>query len=61
MLDSYSASVASTGMPKGLDGSGSTTGASGWFTNSTQVAYRVVWGTRDANNNLYLGHLVKEL
>ena len=55
MLDSYSASVASTGMPKGLDGSGSTTGASGWFTNSTQVAYRVVWGTRDANNNLYLG------
>lgn len=55
MLDSVSAAVASTGMPKGLDGSGTTTGSSGWFTNNTQVAYRVVWGTRDANNNLYLG------
>lgn len=29
--------------------------ASGFMANNSQVAYRVVWGTRDANNNLYLG------
>jgi len=55
MLDAYNGAVYSTGMPQGLDGSGSTTGASGMMSNNTQVAYRVVWGNRDANNNLYLG------
>lgn len=28
---------------------------SGFMANDTQVAYRVVWGARDANSNLYLG------
>lgn len=55
MLDAYNGTVYSTGMPKGLDGSGSTTGATGFMANNTQVAYRVVWGSKDANNNLYLG------
>mgnify|MGYP003404498105 FL=1 len=55
MLDSYAGPVYSTGMPKALDGQGLTTGSSGMMANNTQVAYRVVWGTRDANNNLYLG------
>lgn len=55
VLDVYTGPVYSTGMPKGLDGVGSTTGASGMMTDNTQVAYRVVWGSRDANNNLYLG------
>lgn len=55
MLDSVSGSVYSTGVPKGLDGSATLSGASGFFTANTQVAYRIVWGTRDANNNLYLG------
>ncbi len=27
----------------------------GFFTNNTQVAYRIVWGLRDNNNNLILG------
>lgn len=55
VLDVYTGPVYSTGMPKGLDGVGSTTGASGMMTDNTQVAYRIVWGSRDANNNLYLG------
>lgn len=55
VLDVYTGPVYSTGMPRGLDGVGSTTGASGMMTNNTQVAYRVLWGSRDANSNLYLG------
>ena len=55
VLDIYSGPVYSTGMPRGLDGVGSTTGASGFMNNNTQVAYRIVWGSRDTNNNLYLG------
>lgn len=43
-----------SGAPAGLDGSGTTTG-SGWFTDQTQVAYRIVFGYTDANNNLILG------
>jgi hypothetical protein len=55
VLDNISGPVYSTGMPAGLDGSGVTTGASGFMTTNTQVAYRIVWGSRDFNNNLYLG------
>lgn len=55
VLDAYNNPVYSTGMPPGLDGSGVTTSASGFLTNLYYVAYRVVWGSKDANNNLYLG------
>ena len=55
VLDAYNGTILSTGMPRGLDGVGSTTGSSGMMSNNTQVAYRIVWGSRDANNNLYLG------
>ncbi|WP_413581102.1 hypothetical protein [Bdellovibrio sp. HCB288] len=55
VLDSYAAPVYSTGMPRALDGSAATTGASGFMADDKQVAYRIVWGSRDANNNLYLG------
>lgn len=55
VLDNYAGPVYNSGMPRGLDGTGSTTGASGFMTDQTQVAYRIVWGSRDANNNLYLG------
>lgn len=54
VLDAYNGTVYSTGMPQGLDGSGSTTGASGYLSNLNFVAYRVVWGSKDANINLYL-------
>lgn len=55
VLDAIAGPVYNTGMPKGLDGVASTTGGSGFMATNTQRAYRVVWGTRDANNNLYLG------
>lgn len=55
VLDVYTGPVYNTGMPQGLDGVATTTGASGFMTNNTQVAYRIVFGSRDANNNLYLG------
>lgn len=55
VLHSYNGSVYNAGMPKGLDGSATLTGASGFMTNDTQVAYRIVWGSRDDANNLYLG------
>lgn len=54
-LDSITGVIRPAGTPQGLDGSGTTSGASGWFPNNTQVAYRVVWGYVDANNNTILG------
>lgn len=53
-LDTYNGSITFSGAPTGLDGSGTTTG-SGWFTNNTQVAYRIIWQYTDANNNLVRG------
>lgn len=55
VLDAYTGPIYNTGMPRGLDGVGAVTGASGFMATNTQVAYRIVWGSRDANNNLYLG------
>lgn len=55
MLDAIAGPIYSTGIPKGLEGELTLTGSSGFMTNDTQVAYRILWGTRDANNNLYLG------
>jgi hypothetical protein len=44
------------GVPKGIDVTGSTTAtASGFLADSKAVAYRVVWGIRDANGNVVLG------
>lgn len=53
-LDLLTNAIKPSGAPAGLDGAGSTTG-SGWFTNNTQVAYRILFGYTDANNNLILG------
>lgn len=45
----FSASaLANAGGFQGLDGEGSTTGASGWMTNNTAVAYRMVWSYDDS-------------
>lgn len=54
-LDSLTATPTDSGMVKALDGNGAVTGASGFLANNNQVAYRVVWGKRDANDNLILG------
>ncbi len=55
VLDNYAGPVYSTGMPRGLDGSGVLAGSSGMMANNTQLAYRILFGSRDANNNLFLG------
>ena len=55
VLDNYAGPVYATGMPKGLDGEASLSGVAGFLAANTQVAYRIVWGSKDANSNLYLG------
>jgi len=44
-----------SGVPAALGGSGATTGAGGFMSNNTNVAYRVLWGYKDSNDNLILG------
>lgn len=55
MLDQYNGQIYGTGLPRALDGIGTNAGSSGFQKNDTQVAYRILYGTRDVNNNLYLG------
>lgn len=40
---------------KALDGEAALTGASGFMADNTQVAYRVLWGSKDLNDNLIPG------
>lgn len=54
-LDAINATPRRAGAPQGQSGEGSTTGSSGFLPDQTNVAYRIVWGYRDANNNLILG------
>lgn len=54
-LDSVTGVPVLAGVVKGLDGSGTTTGASGFMSHNTNVAYRIVWGYTDANGNVILG------
>lgn len=54
-IDTVTSSPFAAGAPKGLDGSAAVTGGSGWFNNNSNVAYQVVWGYIDANNNTILG------
>ncbi len=55
-LDVFSGTPTATGAFKGLDVQVTgTSGSSTWLTNSYRTAYRVVWGYKDANNNLILG------
>jgi hypothetical protein len=54
-IDSLTGTPRPSGSPKALGGEGSTTGSSGFLLNDSAVAYRMVWGYRDANSNLILG------
>lgn len=54
-LDALTATPVDAGAPKALNGTAVTTGASGFMATNTQVAYRIVWGFKDLNNNLILG------
>jgi len=54
-LDALTATPVDAGAPKALNGTAVTTGGSGFMATNTQVAYRIVWGFKDLNNNLILG------
>lgn len=54
-LDSLAGTIQDAGAPTGLDISGSLTGTVGFLADDSNVAYRILWGYRDANNNLVIG------
>lgn len=54
-IQTLSGTVGNAGVPKALDGEGTTNGSSGFLANNFNVAYRLVWGIKDDNNNLLLG------
>jgi hypothetical protein len=54
-LDSLTATPILAGTPQALDGNAVVTGASGFMANNSQIAYRIVYGYNDRNNNLILG------
>lgn len=60
LATSYANALAGTQIDITSTGTGTHTvtptgSASGFMATNTQVAYRIVWGARDANSNLYLG------
>lgn len=54
-IDALTATPRKAGVVKALGGTGALSGASGFMATNTAVAYRLVWGYKDANNNLILG------
>jgi len=54
-LDSISATPVTAGVPEALDIITALSGTSGFMADDTAIAYRIVWGIIDANDNLILG------
>lgn len=55
-LDSLTGTISSSGMPTALDGTATVNAAAtGWMTDSTNSAYRMVWCYEDANDYLVMG------
>lgn len=54
-LDAIDATPRKAGVVKALGGTGTLSGSSGFMDTDTAVAYRLVWGYVDTNNNLILG------
>ncbi len=54
-IDSITATPRRAGVPEALAGTTTLIGTTGFLLNDTAVAYRIVWGYTDANNNLILG------
>ncbi len=54
-LDAYNSTPVLAGAPQALGGTAATTGATGFMTNNTNVAYRITWAYEDANNNFIEG------
>ena len=55
VIDTYNGKVFDAGAPQGLDVNAALLNASGPFLGNNQINYRVLFGRRDANNNLILG------
>jgi len=55
VLDLITNDPVPAGAYKALGGVGVTTGATGFMTDDTAIAYRIVWGRVDVNDNLVLG------
>ncbi len=54
-LDAITSTPKKAGVVQALSGTGAVDGASGFLTNNHSVAYRLVWGYVDENNNLIVG------
>lgn len=54
-LDAINATPRKSGVVRALGGTASLTGSGGFLVDDSAVAYRLVWGYIDANNNLILG------
>lgn len=54
-IDSHTATPALAGVPKGLDIALTVNGSSGFLSDQFAVAYRIIWGIKDANDNLIRG------
>lgn len=54
-IDTITSTPRKAGVVKALGGSGALSGSSGFLLDNSAVAYRLVWGYRDSNNNLLLG------
>lgn len=54
-LDAILSTPRQAGVPQALGGSGATTGATGYMTNNSNVAYRITWAYEDTNHNLIEG------
>lgn len=54
-IDSLTSTPRKAGVVRALGGTGELTGSSGFLLDDSAVAYRIVWGYKDFNNNLLLG------
>lgn len=54
-IDDVTFEPQAAGAPRALGGTGLAIGLTGWMTDNTAVAYRVVWGYTDVNKNLIIG------
>jgi hypothetical protein len=54
-MDAYNATPTLAGIPKGLDIEVSLSGSSGFLATANQTGYRVIWGIKDAQNNIVTG------
>jgi hypothetical protein len=54
-IDSLTGTPRAAGVVRALSGTATLTGSAGFLDDDSAVAYRLVWGYRDVNNNLILG------